>query len=384
MRIIVSKILNRTDLAESESHGGLVITKGIQGTLKDIFEAPKVYRDFKDKNDGEVFKIQYADYTSNKKTPNDRITPIGKYKSKHELIPGDVLYFEKEISDDKKEYIIEYARKLNSVFFVGKSGTVAEALNFDQMEYILKQNLESKKISIKDNNEIEINVRYLGRDGLFRIIKKEDKFELYFNDEHIEENNKYYELDTTTDPFELRKTETWRAEIILDEDILAANEELENRMIREVSAEVVDPKDTSYSPIPEEKAAPVNTKGRSVPRRDNKKAKKALARASFLCEYNNEHKLFKRRNQNVNYTEPHHLIPLEFDSLFENSLDVEANIVSLCSYCHDLIHYGDGAEVLIRALWERRKDELIAAGLGTLKNGDKLDIDILLDFYGIY
>ena len=45
-------------------------------------------------------------------------------------------------------------------------------------------------------------------------------------------------------------------------------------MIREVSAEVVDPKDTSYSPIPEEKAAPVDTKGRIVPRRDNKKQRK--------------------------------------------------------------------------------------------------------------
>ena len=84
MKIIVSKILNRTDLAESESHGGLVVTKGIQGALKDIFEEPKVYRDFKDQNDGEIFKIQYANYTSNKKTPNDRITPIGKYKTKYE------------------------------------------------------------------------------------------------------------------------------------------------------------------------------------------------------------------------------------------------------------------------------------------------------------
>ncbi len=384
MRIIVSKILNRTDLAESESHGGLVVTKGIQGTLKEVFEEPKKYRDFKDKNDGEVFKIRYADYTSNKKTPNDRITPIGTYKTKYELMPGDVLYFEKDITEDKKEYFIEYSRKLNSVFFVGKSGTIAEALNYYQMENILKQNVESNKISITDNNEIEIKTRYLGRDGLLRIIKNEDRFELFFNEEHIEENNKYYELDTTTDPFELRKTETWRADIILDKDIMVANEEAENQMIREVSSEMVNPDDISYLPIPEMKAEPIITKGRSVPKRDSKKAKKALARAAFLCEYDREHKLFKRRSQDVNYTEPHHLIPLQFDSLFENSLDVEANIVSLCSYCHDLIHYGDGAEVLIRALWEQRRDELIAAGLGTIKNGDKLDIDMLLDFYGIH
>lgn len=384
MRIIVSKILNRTDLAKSRAHGGLVVTKGIQGTLMDMFETPKVDRDFIDKNDGEIFKIHYADYTSNNTTPNDRITPIGTYKTKYDLIPGDILYFEKNITSDKKEYIIEYARKLNSVFFVGKTGTSAEALNFDQMEYILKENVDSDRISITNDDEIEVKARYLGRKGLLRIIKNEDRFELFFNDEHIEENNKYYELDTTTDPFELRKTETWRADIVLDEDILTANEDAENQMIREVSSEVIESDDVSYLPIPEVKAEPVITKGRSVPKRDSKKAKKALARAAFLCEYDKEHKLFKRRNQDVNYTEPHHLIPLQFDSLFKNSLDVEANIVSLCSYCHDLIHYGDGAEVIIRDLWEQRKDELIAAGLGTLKNGDELDIDILLDFYRIH
>lgn len=63
--------------------------------------------------------IHYQDYTSNETTPNDRITPIGKYASKHGLQPGDILILDKIESGGTKEYFIEYARKLNYVFFAG-------------------------------------------------------------------------------------------------------------------------------------------------------------------------------------------------------------------------------------------------------------------------
>ena len=70
-------------------------------------------------------------------------------------------------------------------------------------------------------------------------------------------------------------------------------------------------------------------------------------------------------------------------SYFQKSLDVEANIVSLCSYCHNLIHYGADAEIVIRELWEDRKEELEAAGILEMNNGTRLTVDILLGFYGI-
>ena len=35
-----------------------------------------------------------------------------------------------------------------------------------------------------------------------------------------------------------------------------------------------------------------------------------------------------------NYVEAHHLIPMGFQDDFSKSIDVEANIISLCTYCH--------------------------------------------------
>ena len=49
MKITISKILNKTDLAESGSHGGLVVTKPMINPLTDFFEETGVDRDFKDK-----------------------------------------------------------------------------------------------------------------------------------------------------------------------------------------------------------------------------------------------------------------------------------------------------------------------------------------------
>lgn len=60
---------------------------------------------------------------------------------------------------------------------------------------------------------------------------------------------------------------------------------------------------------------------------------------------------------------------------FEHSLDVEENIVSLCSRCHNEIHYGENADVLITKLYYERIE---------LLNNKKIDVtlDELLSFYG--
>lgn len=122
--------------------------------------------------------------------------------------------------------------------------------------------------------------------------------------------------------------------------------------------------------------------GSVVPRHADRKLN-ALVRADFCCEIDKNHPTFIRRNSKVNYTETHHLIPLEYSAEFEYTLDTEENIVSLCSNCHNQIHYGAGAEVLIKKLYDERIDALKAAGIGKTKSGIEVTYEQLLHMYGI-
>ncbi len=144
------------------------------------------------------------------------------------------------------------------------------------------------------------------------------------------------------------------------------------------------PKDFKYNSTPRVSEIKENPKvskgGKIVPRHIDRKIN-ALVRAGFSCEINKEHVTFKRRNSDKDYTETHHLIPIEYSAEFQYTLDTEENIVSLCSNCHNQIHYGAGAEELLKKLYEERKEALEAAGLGETKKGVKMDFVQLLHMY---
>ena len=353
--------------------------------LTDFFEETGVDRDFKDKDDGEIFSIHYMDYTSNGTTPNDRVTPIGRFKTKHELKPGDQLIFQKIEQNEQKNYFIEYARRLNAAYFVGKSKESVEVLDYEQFTNVIIRKIQEGKVQSITSNDCELYVRYMGVLGKLTISQTANGFEMYFDGVHIEEKYKYFELDMSVEPFELRKTDSWKLDIELDvnEADTELNDDADQSLIRDIGDENLSIEKTTYIPVPEDKKPENNVNGREIPNRSRDKAKKALIRADFKCEVDESHKLFLRKSQPINYTEPHHLIPLKYDKLFSKSLDVEANIVSLCSYCHNLIHYGADAEIVIRKLWEDRKEELEAAGILEMNNGTRLTVDILLGFYGI-
>jgi hypothetical protein len=86
----------------------------------------------------------------------------------------------------------------------------------------------------------------------------------------------------------------------------------------------------------------------------------AIAKANHACEIDGNHVTFTSQRTNKNYTEAHHLIPMEFQGLFTFSLDVPENIVSLCSNCHDKFHYAIKEEKirLIEKLYYKRVDGL--------------------------
>lgn len=127
------------------------------------------------------------------------------------------------------------------------------------------------------------------------------------------------------------------------------------------------PTDEAYIPVPEKKKSLTMSNGMYSYPRSESVALKALKRANYQCECQEKgktHPSFIRKKNGTNYTEPHHLIPMCEQDDFKHSLDVPANIVSLCSNCHNQLHYGKDYRSLLEKLYEARKDELKAAGIG--------------------
>lgn len=108
---------------------------------------------------------------------------------------------------------------------------------------------------------------------------------------------------------------------------------------------------------------PQRIDGRIVYPRNRQTAINALVHAGFVCEINPDHPTFIRKSSGKPYTEPHHLVPMAQQEHFKVSLDVEENIVSLCSTCHKHIHYGQGADKLLKKLYKERKEALRTVGI---------------------
>lgn len=120
--------------------------------------------------------------------------------------------------------------------------------------------------------------------------------------------------------------------------------------------------------------APRKKEGRSTQNATDRFAGKssisraALENAAFQCEVDPTHKTFIKKSNGKPYMEAHHLIPLMYSERFHYSLDNVANIVSLCSNCHNQLHYGKEVEPILKRLYEERKERLAEAGIGvTLK-----------------
>lgn len=87
--------------------------------------------------------------------------------------------------------------------------------------------------------------------------------------------------------------------------------------------------------------------------------------AGYICELDNSHKTFIAASTNHQYMEGHHAIPMSAQDKFENSLDVYANIISLCPICHRLLHYGVCEEKteMLKKIYYLRATRLYNSGL---------------------
>lgn len=133
-------------------------------------------------------------------------------------------------------------------------------------------------------------------------------------------------------------------------------------------------KTTKYVPKPMIRPLPRLISGVKIYPRNREVAINALKRANFKCECGAEHPTFISKWNGLPYMEAHHLIPLAYQDDFEYSLDVEANIVALCSHCHNEIHYGSSVSGKLKSLFSHRRIELELAGIFK-------PIDLLLEYY---
>lgn len=115
---------------------------------------------------------------------------------------------------------------------------------------------------------------------------------------------------------------------------------------------------------------------RKIWSRNPKYAIDAVIDANYLCEVDNQHTHFTSKFSQRNYVEAHHIIPIRFQEQFDCSLDVHANIVSLCIVCHKKLHFGlfeDKFDV-IEELFLKRKERLYSSGI-------IITLDELYNFY---
>lgn len=94
-------------------------------------------------------------------------------------------------------------------------------------------------------------------------------------------------------------------------------------------------------------------------------AANSIIHSNHTCTFDTTHFSFTSNRTKKPYMEPHHLIPLSEQDKFPVSLDIEANIVSLCSNCHNCVHYGINEEKfrILSELFNSRKDRLIKCGI---------------------
>ncbi len=131
--------------------------------------------------------------------------------------------------------------------------------------------------------------------------------------------------------------------------------------------------------LPEE--GPINRQEKNVvlttsyPRKP-KYSKEALVKAQYKCEHDNSHKTFTHPATGKNFMEAHHLIPMEFQEYFVNSIDFPENIISLCPNCHRAIHKADFNEIekMITTFCGKRLDSL-------KKRGIKVSLKKIISYY---
>ena len=250
---------------------------------------------------------------------------------------------------------------------------VADIIDFEC--YPEKQYAKYRQWQVKNSKTGDYTKnKYWYKLSNFKILKTKEEYEEY------DLKNFYYERQTSqkkglNEEINLRdkidgpygwRNGTLRVYKYVKERTLDLKVELMNEIILQQELVEHDLKDvvhSSYTNQPKPKGDKGIISDVKSFERDAKVALNALKLANYCCELNPKHKTFNRKKDGLPYTEAHHLIPMKFSDDFEYSLDIEENVISLCSHCHNQIHYGEDWEEILKALYNQRKEMLELVGL---------------------
>lgn len=259
----------------------------------------------------------------------------------------------KEAAEDKAEYVREAVEEKTEEIQEAGEDKAQEA------QEIVEDKAEEVQETVEQSGVTEEAAEEEDRTGkkkLFGLFGRKNKGEV-----------RTIENDVTAKIEEV--TEAEEAEVLelqADNNLLTALCKLDFKQVNEGFV---------YEGRPKQKGEPISTGGYRIYPRDVQAAVNALAKAHFMCEIDEDHTTFIRRNSGKMYTEPMHLVPMSQSDNFDVSLDTEENIVSLCCNCCSQIRYGKSAESIIKKLYNARKEALEKAGI-------KITIEELLSMYG--
>lgn len=386
MNKAIIRTLSQTDVASANAHGGdIPVAKEHKAEVEDFFDGLSVKHPFVDVTTKKEYDLYITNYKSSK-TPH-RITPLRKYSNEHSLEIGDQIVLEKIDRPGNPLYLIDYLKKACVVSIYG-CASERGIVNQVKLEALLSKKIADGQAALLSPNIYEISGKYRKDHGVYKICIYTDEIEMFFNGKKIKLVGKVpYELDFVKKLIELKQVDDWK--IVKNSALLYSKyadegyDEDDEKVKKAIDSSDLVGKTVTYTPNAVEKEEVKETKkGRKIYPRKKSVSVNALKRANNSCEYNCKHTSFFRRNTTIKYMEPHHLIPLQYHEDFEWSLDVEANVVSLCSECHNQIHYGDGKKIL-KKLLNMRSAELSAAKIDKMKNGTQINYSILLKLYGL-
>lgn len=385
------------------------------------FYADMLFKTVKKQFDKIYYKIEDLDITIDNETLLDKMIEyyiylyekrgyfmfedINRTLIKHQLFMR--LYEKEDISmewlisanHNKYDYLRAFNElpyidwKQNANYSVGDKVYIYSTKPISAIEFlveVIETNISSDdviddKIYWTDMNEYE-NGRKHSRYARFKLIERFDKNKITLEDLHnnglvgnIQGPRKLY--DEIGNILEFGQyIHNWLDKLEENKErikIVEENNRLDDILKTDITNVVIDSsKIYSYSEDLKPKPKLDEKRSNNVYKRSKIVAINALGIANFSCEIDNNHKTFNRKKDGLPYTEPHHLIPMEYQNKFEYSIDIEENIVSLCSNCHNEIHYGENVKNLIEKLYYERKNLLE-------KKNIYISLETLLSFYDL-